>query len=559
MDDSGVKSKLNFFLPPFESGIMLPKGGIFMSFRENPAHQMNLLDDRFTSQSERTQKIILRSWAKPFAEHIFPKINEQRFAPLYSDNSSSRPNTPVNILVSLMLIQEMFQLTDDDIVVAVTCDIRFQYAIHTTSLLEQPISDRSLSRFRERNCLYFQKTGKDLIQEEIESLALVMCNVLDVNSSIFRMDSIMVEANCRKMSRMETLYTAIQKVVKNITIKEGVALPDNFTHYCETSDHNDLFYHSKATSTTDKLERLIEDTSTLLTYATTYGQLPKVIDSFGILATIFNQQTEISNGNRVWKNGKDCLPNQIQNPADTDATYREKQGDHIGYVGNMLETVDPNGKIIIVTDYQKNSYSDVQFCKDALDKLGEQEQPAKLITDGAYGSDEARKKASKLNIELITTNLVGKKTDSCKGQFVMNEDMNTITHCPMGQSPEKCSYWDHEGGTFRLTMEKEKCQDCPLRDRCGIKFQKRVATIQILKNTIHLARYKLLLLTPEYKAYARIRNGVEAIPSLLRRKYRVDCIPVHGLVRTKLRFFMKIGAINVKRMIKSLEIKAKLA
>ena len=106
--DSGVKSKLNFFLPPFESGIMLPKGGIFMSFRENPAHQMNLLDDRFTSQSERTQKIILRSWAKPFAEHIFPKINEQRFAPLYSDNSSSRPNTPVNILVSLMLIQEMF-------------------------------------------------------------------------------------------------------------------------------------------------------------------------------------------------------------------------------------------------------------------------------------------------------------------------------------------------------------------------------------------------------------------------------------------------------------------
>lgn len=121
------------------------------------------------------------------------------------------------------------------------------------------------------------------------------------------------------------------------------------------------------------MERLIEDTSSLLTYATTYGQLPKVIDSFGILATIFNQQTEISNGNRVWKNVKDCLPSQIQNPADTDATYREKQGDHIGYVGNMLETVDPNGKIIIVTDYQKNSYSDVQFCKDALDKLGEQE------------------------------------------------------------------------------------------------------------------------------------------------------------------------------------------
>lgn len=119
-----------------------------MSFKENQTHQMNLLDDRFTSRSERTQKIVLHSWAKPFAEHVFPKINEQRFAPLYSDNISSRPNTPVNILVSLMLIQKMFQLTDDDIVEAVSCDIRFQYALHTTSLPEQPISDRSLSRFR---------------------------------------------------------------------------------------------------------------------------------------------------------------------------------------------------------------------------------------------------------------------------------------------------------------------------------------------------------------------------------------------------------------------------
>lgn len=102
---------------------MLPKEGFSMSLKENQTHQMNLLDDRFTSQSERTQKIVLRSWERPFAEHAFPKINEQRFAPLYSDNISSRPNTPVNILVSLMLIQEIFQLTDDDIIEAVTCDV----------------------------------------------------------------------------------------------------------------------------------------------------------------------------------------------------------------------------------------------------------------------------------------------------------------------------------------------------------------------------------------------------------------------------------------------------
>ena len=82
-----------------------------------------------------------------------------------------------------------------------------------------------MSRFRERNCLYYQITGKDLIQEEIESLAQTMCEVLGVQPSIFRMDSIMVEANCKKMSCMEIVYTAIKKVVTNIVTKEGMTLP----------------------------------------------------------------------------------------------------------------------------------------------------------------------------------------------------------------------------------------------------------------------------------------------------------------------------------------------
>ena len=29
-------------------------------------------------------------------------------------------------------------------------DIRYQYALHTTSFIEQPLSDRTLGRFRER-------------------------------------------------------------------------------------------------------------------------------------------------------------------------------------------------------------------------------------------------------------------------------------------------------------------------------------------------------------------------------------------------------------------------
>ena len=57
------------------------------------------------------------------------------------------------------------------------------------------------------------------------------------------------------------------------------------------------------------------------------------------------------------------------------------------------------------------------------------------------------------------------------------------------------------------------------------------------------------LSTEEYRALSKKRNAVEAIPSVLRRKYHVDNIPVKGLVRSKIWFSFKIGAINVKRVI----------
>ena len=46
-----------------------------------------------------------------------------------------------------------------------------------------------------------------------------------------------------------------------------------------------------------------------------------------------------------------------------------------------------------------------------------------------------------------------------------------------------------------------------------------------------------------------IRNGVEVIPSLLRRRYHVDKIPVHGKKRTRLFFRFKIAALDFQKLL----------
>jgi len=57
--------------------------------------------------------------------------------------------------------------------------------------------------------------------------------------------------------------------------------------------------------------------------------------------------------------------------------------------------------------------------------------------------------------------------------------------------------------------------------------------------------------TEEYKKIARKRAGIEGIPSVLRRKYNIDHLPVRGKVRSKIWLGFKISAINCKRLIKS--------
>ena len=141
-----------------------------MGFSANK-HQQLSLDDNFNQLTDRTRKFILNSWAGGFAEKIFPLINEERFSVLYSSNTFSRPNTPVNILIGALLLKEMCGLTDDELLLNILTDVKYQYALHTTSYQEQPISDRSLSRLRERLYDYEMETGVDLLKEEMLSMA----------------------------------------------------------------------------------------------------------------------------------------------------------------------------------------------------------------------------------------------------------------------------------------------------------------------------------------------------------------------------------------------------
>ncbi len=157
-------------------------------FKSNDSQQITLNDALF-GLTDREKRMLEKSWAKPFAEKIFPKIDESRFACLYSDKAS-RPNTPVNECAGALIIKKLLNLTDDEMVESLAFDVRFQYALHTTGFEEQPLSDKSLSLFRKRCYTYELATGTDLIYETITGLSGEMAKIMKINGQIQRMDSL---------------------------------------------------------------------------------------------------------------------------------------------------------------------------------------------------------------------------------------------------------------------------------------------------------------------------------------------------------------------------------
>lgn len=131
-----------------------------MSFVKNDNQQLTVLDSTF-NLTEREKRMLEKSWAKIFADKVFPAIDENIFSDLYS-KKASRPNTPVNVIVGALILKEALNVTDDEIVEAMAFDIRYQYALHTTSFEEQPISDRTLSRFRARVLSYETEHDVDI-------------------------------------------------------------------------------------------------------------------------------------------------------------------------------------------------------------------------------------------------------------------------------------------------------------------------------------------------------------------------------------------------------------
>ena len=505
------------------------------------------------------RKLLEKGWTKDFREQIFPYINEHRFAVLYSKHSASRPNSPVNIVIGLLILKEVMQLSDEELIGSLHFDNRYQYALNTMHLPVQPVSINTLTNFRERLAKYLAETGIDLIKQEIEDLGGRIAGYLKIDQQLMRMDSLMISSSCKKLSRIELVYSVNHCMVKTLNKLAPEAIPENCKGYLEKGHKNETIYRTRDLEADSKLETLFKQTEALYQAAIAAGGKATSNKAFAILSRFIQEQTISNEGGRFFpKPGKDISPESLQNPTDPDATYRQKYGANIGYVANVVNSYDSKNQVIIHYDLEPNIYSDQKFADDTIKVLSQQDfadnitEKKNLITDGTYYSDELAQTANIHNIDLIPGELTGVKPNPEKlsyDQFKVDEANHQVNSCPGGQTPDE-AYYDVKGKCYTVKMSKEKCAVCPLQAKCPMKPQKKMNVVYFSEKRYRTDLLRARMSTEEYRKLANSRAGVEGIPSVLRRRYRVDEMPIRGLVRSKIWFGFKIAAMNFKSLLK---------
>jgi hypothetical protein len=535
------------------------------------------LNDRYLTAGKQARVAVEKSRAWLVGEVIYPNVDESRFAALFSNDKGSRPNIPIRVYFCALVLKRMYGLSDEVLIELIRCGaLEFQYALHTTDDDSQPLSLVSLSRFRRKIAEYDEANGCDLVKDEYTRISQKIAKAMptlprpisekeeeaDADRSLLaRMDSMMIEAHAKVMPRVEILYTTIQLMLR-LLVKEGLRkiIPANMKHYLEDDDKNASLYFKGDAKKRAGLQ--LQTTARLLADMDQLAVIVKNIDvlkdtpTYKVFFRVLDEQSFVDKkGVRHARDKKDIAPDSVQNPYDAAETYRNKRGPHHGYALNIEETIDGKGNGILTNaDYQPNNVSDSAMVKKHLDSLPDDGQKRTMIADGAYSGDEAARAAEEKNVNLFTTNLTGKLPDESMADFELSEDGKSVLKCPKGYVPYSCT-WDDKRERFKLAFSKSHCANCPYAPYCKGRDLKRkpLTIVCISPKTIARARTVRFLGTDVAKAMARKRNGIEGVMSVLRRKYRLDEIPVFGIIRSSLWVWTSLLSYNLVKLQKYLQ------
>jgi hypothetical protein len=176
--------------------------------------------------------------------------------------------------------------------------------------------------------------------------------------------------------------------------------------------------------------------------------------------------------------------------------------------------------------------------------------PAELHADAGYGSGENIVRAREQGTELLAP-IGSKDPDPEQGpalmDFSFDESGEQVRSCPMGQAPLRHERVD--GQTRVAVFTAEQCRDCPLRESCPTRPRGGQRVLLLRATEVAVARRRTEQQMAPVKERHKIRSGIEATNSELKRCHGLAKLRVRRRGRVGLAVRLKVLAVNIKRYV----------
>ena len=519
-------------------------------FKVNQKHNQHSMFESTEWMDPRIRNKLEKSWAPIFYEHVFSNIDEEPFAALYG--KTGKPNFPVNIILSLEYIKHIKECNDLELLDSYYFDYLVNYAVGNRTLGEKNLAERTLYYFRERVYSYCLENpdGENLLFGQFVGLLKTFSKKANISLDEQRTDTTLFMSNIKKAGRISLAYDVLIRAVK--AIPETIRT-DALSKVLEPDFKTDILYRSKAADADSKLTMLLALCNVAVAVL---EAVPGMSDAeeLRIAKRFLKEQAFMdSDGKIVAKSKKEISSNSLQSAFDEDATYRTKgYAGQSGYSLEISETCGKENPFQLITDYavEPNIVSDVEILKDRIPIIKENTGCTDMYVDGGFHSDEVHQVADENEIEIHLTNMSGKKSHKyfSPSEFEIDEDNDMIIKCSGGYTPIRAGIRKGQSVAY---FSREDCSNCPLRENCQSKEQKKNYVVRINVSAIKTSREREAMNLARAENTSK-RAGIEGTNSALKRKGQKK-LDVRGIIKSEMVSGLKVSAQNIKRFIKYMQ------
>lgn len=523
-----------------------------------------------TQLSESLKTRLKDSWADLFRNHVLPILlkQEDQFAMLYG--KTGRPNFSVARILGLCLLQELNNLSDQQALDTFGFDIRWRYALDVNDE-DAYLSRRSLVEFRRR--LVVIDPEMHFVRTIFDNISKAAIKKIGLSTAEQRVDSTHIVSNIRMRGRINLFETSIEVFLKSLDKAHFSQIPLNLQQWHQRERKG--WFGLGPAQRELKLEQLAKYLHELIVLFEKDAQLT-TMEPYQLLVRLFSEQCDLIKDQR--QNGEDGDCPQIivkkktqgetlQSPYDPESSFGHKGQ---GYSAHITETCNNTGKHEIITDYEVHgaARSDIGKAVDILERLESAGlKPETLYADGGYPSVPSALKVIDKDVEFIAPVNRSRLPDEAMGrdQFIFDED-GFVLQCPEKNAPidhRMLSANNQKGRSLHAIFDGDQCRKCSKLEQCPVRapnhrergcqprdtigdFRLEITPQLRLRDQMYADQQ-----TEQWKKRYKIRSGVEATMSELKRSHGMGKLRVRRAARVCFAVACKVIACNIKRWVKA--------